>query len=154
MTISDLHASHIRRLYAAIVISSPNLDPELVTSAVGRAPTSSARAGDPRVTRWGATLSPHAEGSWVLSSEAFVTSKDINDHLAFVLGALLPHREAVQAFAQGGEVFVSVMWSSTYLYAGTGPLIAATCIAGLAALGAGIGFDIYQIDEPETDGGA
>ena len=154
MTISASHASHIRRVYAAVGISSPDLDPSLVTRALHRDPTSSARAGDPRITRWGATLAPHVEGSWVLSSEPFVSSKDVNDHLRFVLDALLPHRDAVLAFAKGGEVFVSVMWSSTYLYAGTGPLIDATCIEGLAALRAGLGFDIYQVDEPEDNGGA
>ncbi len=151
MTISDFHASHIRRLYAAISVSSPDLDPQVVTRTVGRAPTSSARAGDPRITRWGATLAPHAEGFWALDSEAFVTSKDVNDHLMYVLGALIPHRDAVRALARDGEIFVSVMWSSTYLYAGTGPLIDAACIAALADLGAGLGFDIYQIDEPDTD---
>ena len=62
---------------------------------------------------------------------------------------LLPHREAILELADGGETYFDVLWQSTYLYAGTGPLIEADCLAGVAALRAGMGFDIYQIDEEE-----
>jgi len=43
------------------------------------------------------------------------------------------------------------LWKSTCLYAGTEPLLNADSIAGVAALGAGIGFVIYQVNE-ETEG--
>lgn len=46
----------------------------------------------------------------------------------------------------------SVFWQSTYLYAGTGPLLDAADLAGVAALGAGMGFDIYQLDEDADNG--
>jgi len=44
-----------------------------------------------------------------------------------------------------------VLWESTYLYAGTGPLIEKDCCIGIGLLEAGLGFDIYQIEEPEPN---
>jgi hypothetical protein len=41
----------------------------------------------------------------------------------------------------------TLLWKSSYLYAGTGPLVDAVSIAGIAALRAGVGFDIYQVNE-------
>lgn len=59
---------------------------------------------------------------------------------------LLPSRGAfVQARA--ARTYFDVLWKSTYLYAGTGPLVNAASISGIAALGAGVGLDIYQVDD-------
>lgn len=77
--------------------------------------------------------------------------KDINEHLKVLLDQLLPKRAAILGFAARGESYVDVVWKSTYLYAGTGPLIDAQYLKGITDLGAGIGFDIYQIDEDEDD---
>ena len=38
---------------------------------------------------------------------------------------------------------------SSYLYAGTGPVLAGDCIAGICELKAGLGFDIYQIESED-----
>jgi hypothetical protein len=94
----------------------------------------------------GDIMGTYDRGSWYLSSEGAVDSKDINDHFHYVLERLLPGRDY---FAQvpNGETYFDVLWKSSYLYAGTGPLIDAASIAGIAALGAGVGFDIYQVDE-------
>jgi hypothetical protein len=45
--------------------------------------------------------------------------------------------------------FNDVDWESWYLYAGTGPAIDSRAVTGAAALGAGMDFDIYQIDKPQ-----
>jgi hypothetical protein len=60
---------------------------------------------------------------------------------------LLPHRLTILDFARDGQTAFDVLWKSTYLYAGTGPMLDADCVSGVAALGAGISFDIYQVDE-------
>jgi hypothetical protein len=78
-----------------------------------------------------------------------VNSKDVNDHFQWILAQILPHREAVLDLARSGESFFNVRWESTHLYAGSGPLIDAECLNGVVALGAGMGFDIYQVDEPD-----
>ncbi|QDU23969.1 DUF4279 domain-containing protein [Urbifossiella limnaea] len=152
MAISELHASHIRKVEVSFCLIGPDLDPEVVTTRLGLTPDQAERRGDERRhQRSGAVLGLFHEGLWALGSLPRVDSKDVNDHFRWVLGRLLPHKEAVLELARGGEVFFNVLWKSTYLYAGTGPLIDAECLAGVAALGGGMGFDIYQVDEPEAE---
>jgi hypothetical protein len=89
-----------------------------------------------------------------VGTEGIVVSKDINDHFHFLLDRLLPHSDEILSFAKGGDTYFGVLWQSTYLYAGTGPLIDARSLAGVAMLGASMGFDIYQIDEPDENDAA
>jgi len=148
MPISDLHASHIRRVEVTFSVSALNLDPDRVTLATGLIPTESAKRGDERRNVVGNLLSPQSEGCWAYSSTPLVSSRDINDHFAAVLGAVLPHAATLLEFAKGGETFFNILWESTYLYAGTGPLIDACHLQGIGTLRAAMGFDIYQINEP------
>jgi hypothetical protein len=146
MTISDSHASHIQRVRVTFCFSKVELDPAAVTAAVGVNPTDVEHQGEVRRNFAGDVVGTYDRGSWYLSSEGAVESKDINDHFRYLLEHLLPARDTfVQA--PGGETYFDVLWKSTYLYAGTGPLIDSASIAGIAALGAGVGFDIYQVDE-------
>ena len=151
MAISEFHASHMRRVRVSFCVSAPDLEPSEVTLAVGLEPSASARRGDERRNRAGTILAPQAEGFWAYSSDPLTSSKDINDHFAAVLTPLLPHADKLLRFATGGGTFFDVLWESTYLYAGTGPLIDAEYLRGVARLQAGMGFDIYQI-EPENGG--
>ena len=152
MAISDLHASHIRRVRVTVSVSAPELDPEEVTRRIGLTPNQSNRRGEERRhPRSGVTLGHYLEGCWALSSTPAVDSKDVNDHLRWLLDRLLPCRAAILPLAVGGETYFDVLWESTYLYAGTGPLLDAEGLVGVAALSAGMGFDIYQVDEKPTD---
>jgi hypothetical protein len=148
MAISDLHASHIRRVKVTFYVFGTDLDPEVVTSSIGVVPCSSAKRGGERRNPAGTPLTPHTKGHWAFSSVPSVTSKDINDHFAKVLSVVLPHVDVLSRFAEGGETFFDVLWESTYLYAGTGPQIEPCHVQGVASLRAGLGFDIYEIDEP------
>ncbi len=149
MALSPLYLATIRRVHVEFLLSAPDLDPEEVSSALKIKPTRSAKRGDERRNPRGALLSPHKEGWWELSSEGKVKSKDINKHFEYLLKRLLPHRDLLLSFAKakGGETFFDVLWENTYLYAGNGPLLSKQSIKGMAELNAGIGFDIYQINE-------
>jgi len=152
MPISDFHASHITKVDVAFVLSHPELDPDRVTGTIGVNPSRSARRGDPRVVGE-RSLSPWSEGWWRLESRAFTQSKYINDHFNAILPLLLPHCAAIGQLAEGhGETFFGILWCSTYLYAGTGPLIDASSLKGVAALGAGMGFDIDAVDDTTEEG--
>ena len=137
MAITELHASHIGRVAVSFHLSSPTLEPSEVTRVLGVAPEL-------------VSVPPSTHGFWSMTSqgkvEAGLAAKDINEHFRYVLRALLPVREAILKFAQDGETYFDVLWESSYLYAGTGPEIAADCIAGICELNAGLGFDIYQIE--------
>jgi len=60
----------------------------------------------------------------------------------------LPHREVIRQIPGLEQVWFWVWWESWYLYAGTGPWLEPNVVAGVAALGAMIDFDIYAIDRP------
>jgi hypothetical protein len=151
MTINAKHASHIRKVKVGFIITGDTLNPNIVTERLNIAPDDSAQKGDERQNLLGQQLTPHAEGFWRIDTENNVYSKDINDHLRYLLDRLLPHRDQILQLAQKGETFFDVLWQSTYLYAGTGPIIDAENIQGIAQLQATMGFDIYQIDENEND---
>lgn len=155
MSINELHASHIGRVGVDFYMASPSLNPSEVTAALGIQPDKFASRGDERRNYGGSLLSPHEEGFWLLSSKGKVQgeleSKDIDEHFMFLLKQLLPHRESILRFAEGGETSFGVLWESSYLYAGTGPIISRECIAGIAQLGADIGFDIYELEAKEDE---
>lgn len=150
--ISPEHASHIRGVNVAFMLLGDDLDPNAVTAALGILPNSCARKGDERRSPRGQLLGHHRQGWWRLDSTPLLKvtgdeAKDINEHLKVLLEQLLPNRASILDFAARNESYVDVVWKSTYLYAGTGPLIEARYLKGITDLGAGIGFDIYQIDE-------
>ena len=151
MGMNELHASHIKQVRVGFSISGQSLIPERVTEAIGIQPDHSAHRGDAKRNYHGQIIGTHSESYWVLSTENKVESKDINDHLRYLLSRLLPYRETLLEIAEGGETYFDVLWKSTYLYAGTGPVIEPDCLRGVAQLEAGMGFDIYQIEEAEAD---
>jgi hypothetical protein len=165
MSISPEHASHIHHINVGFDLTAPDLDPDAVSMCLGVTPHASARNGDIwRRSLDGQVLSRHPEGWWHLDSTGLLAvagdaRKDINEHLKALLAVLLPKRSDIIAFAQGGEAYFGVVWKSSYLYAGTGPLIEAQHLRGIADLKAGMGFDIYQVDdgqecEPDAGGNA
>ena len=74
---------------------------------------------------------------------------DVRAHFRYLHERLLPHAEAIRALAQANDASFGVVWKSVYLYAGTGPLLDAESVAGIAALGAAVAFDIYQVEDDQ-----
>lgn len=141
------HAGHIREVAVSFCVTAPDLDPDSLSTLTGLQSDRQARRGDERRNYGGQLLAPEPSGWWLLSTRGRLDSKDIRVHMHFLLDQLLPHAETFRSQAEGGDAFFDVLWKSTYLYAGTGPLFDAASMAGVAALGAGLGFDIYQVDE-------
>jgi hypothetical protein len=152
MGLNEMYASHIGRVAVSFVLLGEALEPDNVTEVLAIQPDRFARAGDERRNIKGDLLSPHKVGFWRVGSKGKVVSKDINHHISFLLEMLLPRRELVLELSASGEAVFDVLWESSYLYAGTGPVISRECLAGMGQLGASLNFDIYQIDsEVETD---
>ena len=147
--INAYHASHIGRVKAEFYLSARDLDPEAVSQITGVQPDRAARRGDERRNYKGDLISPHDEGVWMISSAARVQSKDVNVHLNSLLTVLLPSQKVIlQIIAEmKAETYFGVLWTSNYLYAGTGPVLSHEVVRGMSDLGASIGFDIYA-DEP------
>lgn len=147
MSISEFHASHIGRVKVAFSISGPNINPQKVTEALGIQPDSSVSCGDDHRNFKGELIEIHSEDFWQIDTKDKVNSKDINDHFHYLLSKLLSHTEAILKFAQDGETYFDILWESSYLYAGTGPVISRENLQGISQLQAGMGFDIYQIEQ-------
>jgi hypothetical protein len=159
MAISSLYASHIRRVNAYFTLTSVSLAPSEITRQTGITPDFSETSGDPRYSPRGRLQSYHREGSWGIEGLPRLKAegdarKGINEHIQVLLDVLLPRREIVLALARRmkAEIDFGILWESTYLYAGTGPMFTPQNMAGMAALGAGLSFDIYQINEPDASG--
>ena len=144
--ISEYHASHIARVEVSFFLTARDLDPTEVSESIGLRADKMARRGDPRRNCKGEPITPHSEGLWMITTEGNVTSKDINDHIHFLLELLLPHRNTICELVARlkAETFFDVLWTSDYLYAGTGPQISSNALRGMSDLGASIGFDIYE----------
>lgn len=150
MAIDKYHAAHIRGVHVGFCLSQENLDPLEITKCLNIQADASAKKGDIIINPFNAKAPPgyHREGQFSIFSEGKVFSKDINDHFIYLLKILLPVSEQILEFVKDGyETFFDVHWESTYLYAGTGPLIDKRCMMGVGLLQAGMGFDIYQINE-------
>jgi len=150
MAINELHAFHVRRVKVGFIVSGPDLDPDMVTRSIGKSPTHKARCGEPRRNLAGKLVGTEDEGWWRLDSTPQVDSKDIDDHFEFLLNLVLPHRDTLVGMTATGETYFDVLWESTYLYAGTGPVLSARVCEGIGAFRAGLGFDIYQVDEHDS----
>jgi len=152
-SINEEHASLIGRVQVSFFLSALELDPELISQMTRLNPDKKAKRGDERKNYKGEVITPHQEGFWMISSEGKVESKDINDHIGYLLALLLPHRSTFSDIVRQmkAETFFDVLWTSNYLYAGTGPIISHESLQGMSDLGASIGFDIYQ-EEVEVRG--
>jgi hypothetical protein len=152
-SINEQHASHIGTVQVSFFLSALDLNPDAISEVTGLNPDKTAKRGDDRRNYKGGQISPHQEGFWMISSEGKVESKDINDHIDFLLALLLPHRATLSqiVWQLKGETFFDVLWTSNYLYAGTGPIISYKSLQGMSDLGASIGFDIYQDEVDLTD---
>lgn len=146
--IDAFRASHFGRVKVDFCLSARDLDPEAVSQVTGLQPDRTAKRGDERRNYKGDLLTPHDEGFWLISSAKRVQSKDVNVHLKSLLTELLPHQRVIlQIVAElKGETFFDVLWTSNYLYAGTGPLLSQEVVRGISDLGAAVGFDIYAVE--------
>ncbi len=154
--IGESHASHITKVNVAFIISGPKVEPKDLSALFNTLPDRFARKGDERRNAKGNVIGLEEHGWWRIDSTprlkvTGIHEKNINEHLAVLLSILLPHRARLNELSEGGETYFDVLWKSTYLYAGTGPLIEAQYLRGIADLKAGIGFDIYQVDDDEAN---
>lgn len=151
MELNPLHESHIVKVAVSFEPTAPDLNPDEFSGILNIDPDDSAKAGGERRNYVGELLEPHKEGWWKLSTEDKLSSKDINDHFKYLLDRLLPHKDEILKLTANGETYFNVIWKSTYLYAGTGPVIEREIIRGTSELNAEIGFDIYQVDEKKSE---
>ncbi len=150
MELNPLYESHIVKVAVSFEPTAPDLDPDKLSKVLNIDADDSAKAGNKRHNFIGKPVEQHIEGWWKLSTEDKVSSKDINAHFKYLLDRLLPHKDKILNLTANGKTYFNVVWKSTYLYAGTGPVLEHEIIHGVTELNAEIGFDIYQVDEKKS----
>jgi hypothetical protein len=147
--LNELHTSHVGRVNVSFYLSASDLNPQEVTMGANILPALSAKRGDERRNYAGQLISPHKEGFWMVTSKMQIHSKDLNEHFLHLLNILLPKKDYFLLLLKdlNGSAYFDVLWESSYLHAGTGPILSAEVINGVSQLNAAMGFDIYQIDE-------
>ena len=91
----------------------------------------------------GAARSSGRRGCWLVRSKDRLASKDVNEHLRFLLRLLLPHRDIVKDTAKGGVAVFTVHWTGQAYPYDCGPAIAVDCVAGIAELNAELALTIH-----------
>jgi hypothetical protein len=142
--ISEFEESTIMSVRVAYSLTGPALIPCEITSGIGITPDFTIEAGAPWLNPLGMKIGKHEMGMWGISSARRVQSKNINDHLRYLIGVLLPRKRSLCKLAIENESYFDVLWKSSYLNAGAGLRIETDCLQGVAALQAGLRFDIYQ----------
>lgn len=73
------------KVHAVLRLVHTDLDPAEITEMFGVQPTRFHKKGEPRRGRNGVLYAPFDEGAWLLDSRDHVRSKDINQHLSWIL---------------------------------------------------------------------
>lgn len=91
----------VTRTWATLRLSGSNLDPEEITSRLGITPSDSLHAGDQH--------GKHGEfaykrGHWSITSQKALTSRDLEEHIDWVLDQLRPAAEELKALLARGDI--------------------------------------------------
>lgn len=136
MALSPAEEATIELVTAFFSIHGFDEDPDEITARLGIAADQVSRRGEVREGREEADT----ENWWLLQSR--LRSKDVNDHLRGLLGRLKGQADALRP---EWHPSFTVLWRGTNLERGGGPLYARDVVAGIAALGADLAQDVYQI---------
>ncbi|HEV2654492.1 MAG TPA: DUF4279 domain-containing protein [Ktedonobacteraceae bacterium] len=134
----------MEKCYASVRFFGPTLDHRTVTALVGRDPSYAHLPGE-RHNRVG---KPIPNGMWLLSSENYVVSADLEDHIAWLLDQLEAVVHTLPAYLQsiGAEGDVCCYWEKE---GNGGAFFHSALLKRIAALELGLGVTIYYIDESD-----
>src|SRR4051794_19568025 len=82
-----------RKTYASLRVVGDNLDPQQVTRILKVVPTIAYAKGEKFEARAEEKERTGRTGVWLLSTDRIVASDNLHDHLAYILGVLIPGRQ-------------------------------------------------------------
>lgn len=86
-------------------------------------------------------------GIWCYETKPFISSRDVNEHLRYLLRTFLPFKSRIEELKAHVSVVVSIYWETSTMAGGGGPIIDCDCVVGLAQLGASMSFETFQPNE-------
>lgn len=132
--------------YAELSIYPGDIHPEKITILLGVNPTQINVAGASVTNSRGRTREIKLSG-WFLSSKNNVMSKDLRDHIDWVVNQLSPVTERLNEIQNtcGVKMTLKCVWRSKYGH--SGPVLWPEQMVGVAGLGLECSFDIYFDDD-------
>jgi hypothetical protein len=91
---------------------------------------------------------PYPEGMWLLSTRHQFNEKEenVNEHIRLLCNILGVYRDKLLGYIKnhrGLSIGFHIIWMSSNLHSGSGPLIEADCIQSIASFGAELVVDSY-----------
>lgn len=121
--------------YAVLRVIGKNVGSASVTQVIGLEPTISVEVGDIRP----AGTRPRIEGIWTHSTQGFVDSTDLADHLAWLIERV--PRDARAKLPCDCRFEIQCVWRSATGHGG--PILSASLLEALSVRSLDLDFDIY-----------
>lgn len=131
--------------FATLRIGCGEVDPDVLTQALGVPPDFQMRRGERRHGRG----APYRQGMWSLHSGALVQSNELEDHVLALLRSL--PEDFGQRLPDGCSCDFFCYWESATGHGG--PVFAPATLALLGQHGIALGLDFYSSVETAADGG-
>jgi hypothetical protein len=84
------------------------------------------------------------KGVWCYETKPFVSSRNVNEHLRYLLRLFLPVKSKIEDLRPNVTVTVCIHWETNMTAGGGGPIVDNECILGLAQLEASVSFEVFQ----------
>jgi hypothetical protein len=135
------------RTAAVLRMYSEEIDPQRITDALGIQPTRSITKGAHIPIRDTDRYWIGRVNAWLLSSEPYVTSTNLNRHLDWLIKTINGNADAFTKLQSwpGLEIFVGCVWWSKY--GGGGPTLGPKQMMGLATLNLECSFDLQHYSD-------
>lgn len=136
----------VNELFIDFVISAKELNSNEIQLLFGNSvtPDKSVSRGDKHPMGY-----PYPEGMWLLSTRNKLNSEDVNEHIKVLVNTLHPYQDSIVNYAQihdGVIIGFHIIWKSSDLHSGSGPLISAECVKFISQFNAELIVDCYAID--------
>ncbi|HTW83774.1 MAG TPA: DUF4279 domain-containing protein [Candidatus Sulfotelmatobacter sp.] len=120
---------------AEFIVLTREMSAAQISELLGFPADRSYSEGDPGMSMTtGLEVGRKRKTRWALSSEARVTSSELEDHLRVLLEITLPRADIIRNLAKTSNVFFWVFWDSDSLDRGDGPILSSEICSGIGAL--------------------
>lgn len=132
--------------YATLLIYPNDIHPDRVSEFLKIQPTHKNIIGTKSVNRIGKIREIKTSG-WFLSSKGYVTSKDLREHLDWLLNKIISSKDALEKLQACENVTMGIncVWRS--LAGHGGPVLWPEQMKIMSILNLECGFDIYFVDD-------
>ncbi|WP_237142816.1 DUF4279 domain-containing protein [Pseudomonas lurida] len=131
--------------YVRLMIYPGERHPDEITNIMQVRPTLINVAGEKITNSRGLTREVKNSG-WFLSSEGYVLSKDLREHIDWIVEKISPHRESLRTVQKidGVKITLKCVWFS--LLGHSGPVLWPEQMRALADLDLECSFDVYFVE--------